>query len=176
MSIIIIAAIGNNGVIGKGNELPWEKPIIEDMANFRNLTFGKIVVMGKRTWKSLGSKPLKERAVNIILTHDKIFTAEGATIVHEKETILYLAKKQDIFIIGGTEIYSTFIPFAERMHLTFVRKNFPGDVYFPEYDEYEWETIVNGNLPIKKDTERSPYQIEYQILNRILPVRKKVAI
>ncbi len=168
--IIIIAVMGNGGVIGKDGNLPWEKPIIEDMANFRNLTLGKIVVMGKRTWKSIGSIPLKGRAANIILTHDKIFTADGAIIVHVKEPVLYFAKKQDIFIIGGAEIYSTFIPFAERMHLTFVRKNFPGDVYFPEYDKYEWETIVNGDLPIKKDTVRSSYQIEYQILNRISPV------
>ncbi len=174
--IIIIAVMGNGGVIGKDGNLPWEKPIIEDMANFRNLTLGKIVVMGKRTWKSIGSIPLKGRVANIILTNDEMFTADGAIIVNEKELILSLAENQDVFIIGGAEIYATFIPFAERMHLTFVRKNFPGDVYFPEYDEYEWETIVNGDLPIKKDTERSPYQIEYQILNRILPVRKKVAI
>ncbi len=168
--IIIIAVMGNGRVIGKDGNLPWEKPIIEDMANFRNLTWGKVVVMGRKTWKSIGAKPLKGRVANIILTRDAIFAAEGAIIVHEKEPILYLAKKQDIFIIGGAEIYLTFIPFAERMHLTFVRKNFQGDVYFPEYDKYEWETTVNGGLPIKKGTERSSYQIEYQILNRISPV------
>ncbi len=168
--IIIIAVMGNGGVIGKDGNLPWEKPIIEDMANFRNLTLGKIVVMGRKTWKSIGSVPLKGRAANIILTRDEGFAADGAIIVHEKELILSVAKYQDVFIIGGAEIYATFIPFAERMHITFVLKNFSGDVYFPEYDKYGWETIVNGDLPIKKDTERSAYQIEYQILNRISPV------
>ena len=149
MSIIIIGAVDTKGVMGKAGKLPWGKPISADMGHFRKHTLDKTIVMGRKTWKSIGAKPLPGR-INIVMTREKNFTAEGAHVASNVKAILEIAKEQDVFVIGGSEIYAEFIPYATQMFITIVEGVFQGDTFFPVYDQHGWEeirveTIRKGN-------------------------------
>jgi len=148
MQISLIAAIAKNGVIGKDAALPWHFP--EDMAFFREITKGKVVIMGRKTFQSLpdNARPLPKR-VNIILTRDKQFAlpaALGCIIVHSVGDALAAAKKakgdeQEVMIIGGAEIYALFLPIAERLYLTRISEPYEGDAYFPDINWSDWRLI-----------------------------------
>ena len=136
MIISLIAAIGKNKVIGKNNSLPWNLPV--DLKRFKELTKGKPVIMGRKTFESIG-KPLPERK-NIIITRDKTYKAEGCITVNSKEEALKAAKgSEEIMIIGGEQIFKEFMPIANKMYLTFIDKEFDGDAYFPAYNAKEWK-------------------------------------
>ena len=136
MIISLIAAMGRNRVIGKGNSLPWKLPA--DMERFRKLTSGKPVIMGRKTFESIG-KPLRNRK-NIILSRDKNYKAEGCTIVHTVQDALKAAEgAQEAMVIGGEQVFQKFLPMANRMYLTYIDKDFEGDAYFPEFDKNEWK-------------------------------------
>lgn len=138
MTISIIAAMGKNRVIGKGNSLPWNLP--EDMKRFRELTLGKPVVMGRKTFESIG-KPLPNRK-NIIITRDKEYNAGGCIVVHSADEALKAAgESMEIMVIGGEQIFREFLPKADRLYLTFIDKDFEGDSFFPEYNKNEWKAI-----------------------------------
>ncbi|MBI2651863.1 type 3 dihydrofolate reductase [Candidatus Woesearchaeota archaeon] len=138
MIISLIAAMGKNRIIGKNNSLPWRLP--EDMKRFKQLTLGKPVVMGRKTFESIG-KPLPNRT-NIIITHDKNYKAEGCIIVHSvKEALKTAEGNKEVMIIGGEKIFREFLPIADRMYLTFIDEDFEGDAYFPEYDKEEWKEV-----------------------------------
>ncbi len=147
MSIIIVAATGDGGVIGNRNKLPWGKPLPEDMKHFREVTLGQNIGMGRGTFESMGSKALKGRKRNIVLTRNKDFSADGVTTMNNKNEVLELAKVEDVFIIGGAEIYKIFIPHAKKMYMTYVLESFSGDVYFPKYNEHDWKTISRHTKP-----------------------------
>jgi len=135
MVISIIVAIGNNRVVGINNSLPWKLPA--DMEHFKQLTMGKPVIMGQKTFESIG-KPLPGRT-NIILTRDKNFKPEGCTVVYSIEEALAAAKNfEEVMIAGGVSIYAQFLPLADRMYLTLVEGDFAGDAYFPEFDYNDW--------------------------------------
>jgi len=144
MNIVLIAAIGRNREIGKGPELIWRIP--GDLKRFKELTVGHPVVMGRKTFASIG-RPLPKR-VNIIVTRDASYRAEGAVVAHSVEQALGLAKSFDtekVFVIGGGEIYKTAIPFADTLELTLIEaedKN--ADVFFPEY-ENDFEKTAEEN-------------------------------
>lgn len=139
--VVLIAAVGENGVIGSGGAIPWRLP--EDMRRFKALTLGHPVVMGRKTWDSLPKKPLPHRA-NIVVTRRKDWQEDGATAAGSVEEAL--ARDDTTFIIGGAEIYRAALPLATRIELTEVHSAFTGDAYFPALDKTRW-----------RETSREPH-------------------
>lgn len=129
MRISLIAAVAENRVIGRNGAIPWDLPA--DRRRFRELTWGHPVIMGRRTFESIGH-PLAGRR-NIVLTRQPGYRAEGCVVVHDLRSALEAAGEGDeIFIIGGGELYRETLPFAERIYLTIVHVTVAGDVLFPE--------------------------------------------
>ena len=136
MEIVIIVAVGENGVIGAGNAIPWR--LKSDQQRLKALTMGKPVVMGRKTWDSLPRKPLVGRA-NIVVTRDADWRAEGAVVAHSLDEALARAGAADeIAIIGGAEIYKLALPRARIVHLTEVHGDFDGDASMPAFDANAW--------------------------------------
>jgi len=134
--ISAIAAISKNRVLGKDNKLIFHIP--EDMRHFREVTKGHPVIMGSKTFESIG-KSLPGR-LNIVLAIEKDYQATGATVVHSPEEALVKAKltsSNEIFIIGGGQIYKLFLPLTDRLYLTLVDREVSGDTYFPDYSEFK---------------------------------------
>ena len=135
--LTLIAAVARNGVIGKDNALPWRLP--EDLKRFKALTIGHPIVMGRKTWESLG-RPLPGRS-NIVITRDKNYLVEGATVVHSVEAALETAQDAtEVFVIGGAEIFTITLPHANCLQLTELDADFEGDVRFPAFDRSQWRT------------------------------------
>ncbi len=133
--ISVIVAVARGGVIGGGNALLWH--ITEDLRRFKAITLGHPVVMGRKTWESLG-RPLPGRA-NVVVTRDRNYTAEGCSVVHSLEEALALfTPAEEVFIIGGGELYAQAMPIADRLYLTGVDATFEGDTFFPQWDRGLW--------------------------------------
>lgn len=142
--VSIISAIGRNRVVGKDNDLLWYIP--EDLKRFKELTLGHPVIMGRRTWESLPERvrPLPGRT-NIVVTRNADWSAEGALVAHSLEEALAIAKKHDqeeVFVIGGGQMYAQALPHTDRLYLTLIDDEKEGHVYFPEY-ESEFATVLN---------------------------------
>lgn len=138
MSFSIIAAIAANNVIGKNNKLPWSIP--KDLEHFYQLIDGKPIVIGRKTYESIG-KPIKN-SQNIILSHDKTLKLAGCKIINSVADVLNLHKDDvEVIIIGGEAIYLQFLPLVNKMYLTFIFQEFDGDAYFPEWKKSEWKII-----------------------------------
>lgn len=140
--ISIIAAIGENRELGKDNKLLWN--ISEDMERFRGITTGHPVIVGQNTFESIG-RPLPDR-VNIILTKDEGYKADGAFVAHTPEEALQVAQYEspgtEIFVIGGAMVYKTYMPFVHKLYLTIVHATFKdADTFFPPY-EYDFSHEV----------------------------------
>jgi dihydrofolate reductase len=135
--LTLVAAVASNGVIGDSNALPWHLP--EDLKHFKQLTSGHAVIMGRKTWESLPLRfrPLPGR-LNIVLTRDPSYVATGASVVHTLQEALKVGAGGTAFIIGGAELYAHALPLAERLELTEIDRDFPGDVFFPEIAPDEW--------------------------------------
>jgi dihydrofolate reductase len=142
--ISIIAAMGKNRVIGKNNKLPWH--IADDLKNFKKLTSGNVVVMGRKTFESIG-KPLPNR-VNIVISSSMPET-EGIIVCQDVPSALEKARsyKKEIFIIGGAAIYQQTIPWADRMYLSYVKGDYDGDAFFPQYGESQWRVEKREGFP-----------------------------
>lgn len=145
MRIALIAAVSENGVIGDRNALPWHLP--EELAYFRQKTLGKPVIMGRKTFDSMGSKPLPNR-LNIILTHSLAFRATGCAIAHSMSEALAVVRAsktegayEEIMVIGGAKIYELFLPSADRLYLTVVHQTVSGDTDFPSVAWEDWHKI-----------------------------------
>lgn len=137
--VSIIVAIAQNGTIGDKNSLLWH--IKEDMRFFRTTTSGHAVVMGRKTFESLGSRPLPKRTNIVITRADRVF--EGALTAHSLEEAIRLAEgDEDIFIIGGAQIYREALRIADRMYITRVMHDYEGDTSFPDIDLSEWELVA----------------------------------
>jgi len=161
MTISIIAAVGNNRVIGNKNSLPWHLPA--DMEYFRKNTFGKPIIMGSKTFESIG-KSLPSRK-NIILSDDIDYKAPSCLVVHSIEEALKEAEGNDeVMIVGGASIYKQFLPLANRMYLTFIHHNFEGDSFFPEYDLREWKEIKRIDNQADKN---NPYPYSFVVFEKI---------
>lgn len=129
--VALIAAVAENGSIGLGNRLPWRLP--QDLRRFKALTLGHPVVMGRRTWESIG-RPLPGRE-NIVLTRSANRAAPGCRMVHSlDEALAAVAHADEVFVIGGGELYRAALPMAQRLLLTEIRRAFPGDAFFPAFD------------------------------------------
>jgi len=143
MVISIIAAVSKNRVIGNENRLPWH--LTEDLKHFKQITMGKPIIMGRKTYGSIG-KPLPGRH-NIIVTRDNTFYAEGCTVVHSlKDAIDAGNPAEEVMIIGGANIYEQALPLAHRLYLTLIHKEFEGDTFFPEWNEKEWNEIQRYDI------------------------------
>ena len=137
--VSIIVAVAQNGTIGDKNSLLWH--IKEDMRFFRTTTSGHAVIMGRKTFESLGSKPLPKRT-NIVITHQDV-EFEGALTAHSlKEAIAMAEGDEEIFIIGGAQIYAQALECADRLYLTLVERDYEGDTSFPELDYRYWQLVA----------------------------------
>lgn len=140
----LVVAVARNGVIGRDNALPWKLP--EDLAYFKRVTMGSPVVMGRRTYESIG-KPLPGR-LNIVVTRDRNYRAAGCTVVHSLDEAWRAAgDAPDVFVIGGTSLFEETLPYADVIHLTEVDANVEGDTYFPAFDRGEWHETEIARHP-----------------------------
>lgn len=153
----IIVAIANNNVIGKDNKLIWHLP--EDLKRFKNLTTGHTIIMGRKTFESLG-RVLPNRK-HVILCNDAVMDIENENVEILPDISLldkYINSDEENFIIGGATIYKLLMPYANKMYITKINQEFEGDVYFPEIREDEWN-IVSRQAGLKN--EENPYDYEY---------------
>ena len=160
-TISLIAAMDRNRVIGLEGDLPWHLP--NDLKWFKRCTLGKPVLMGRRTWESIG-RPLPERR-NIVLTTNAEFTAEGATVVHSLEQALDAAgDAEEVMVIGGGVLFAETITFASRLYLTVVDGEFSGDTWFPFFASDDWqETFCEHHEP----DEKNPYPYTFLIWEHV---------
>ena len=138
MTISLVVAASINNVIGRDGGLPWHLP--DDLRHFKRLTTGKPIVMGRRTFESIG-RPLPDRR-NIVMTRDPDYTAPGCDVATSVSDVLDLVGGADeVMIIGGGQVYRDFLARADRIYLTRVQAQLEGDTYFPEIDEAAWELV-----------------------------------
>jgi dihydrofolate reductase len=154
--IVLVVAVAENGVIGRDNTLPWR--IKSDLQYFRSVTIGRPVIMGRKTYDSIG-RPLPLRT-NIVVTRDQTFTAPGVAVAHDFATALDLARADarargadSVAVIGGTEIFRQALPFANRLLVTQVHAKPRGDTYFPEIDPKLWRETARQSQPQGPDDE-----------------------
>ncbi|ADB37102.1 dihydrofolate reductase [Spirosoma linguale] len=161
MKISLIAAVAQNGVIGRENDLPWHLP--DDFAFFKRKTSHHPIIMGRKSLESLG-KPLPNRT-NIVLTRNAEFSAAGVTIVHTLDDAIAEAKainQTEIFVIGGAEIYKMALPIATTLYLTEIHQDYDGDAYFPEFDKNEWQEVSRRPHPADERHAVSFDFVEYE--------------
>jgi dihydrofolate reductase len=165
MIISMIAAVSKNRVIGKNNDLPWKLP--DDMKFFMEKTKGHHAIMGRKNYESIPHKfkPLPNRT-NIVVTHQKNYSAAGCIVVDSLEKALTIArdnKEVEAFIIGGAEIYKLGLAYANRLYLTEINAEIQGDTYFPQYNKSEWDEISREHHD--KD-ERHAYEFDFVIYRK----------
>lgn len=159
-SISMMVAKGENNVIGKDNKLIWNIP--NDLEYFKQVTTGNTIVMGRKTYESIG-RPLPDRT-NVVLTTNKDFQDDRVTIVHSVDEVLHMETDGDIIIIGGDSIYKQFIDHADTLFVTEIKEYFDGDTYFPEVDKDLWKII--NSIKGEKDDKNS-YDYYFNIYKRI---------
>lgn len=138
MKIALIAAMGENRVIGVDNRMPWHLP--KDLQRFRRITMGKPILMGRKTHEAIG-KPLPGRE-NIVLSSDTNYRAEACTLVHSVAEALAAARDApELMVIGGAALYREFLPSADRLYLTMIHQAFGGDTFFPEFNWSAWREV-----------------------------------
>jgi dihydrofolate reductase len=144
MIIALIAAVASNGVVGRNNQLPWHLP--QDLRYFKRTTLGKPVVMGRRTWDSIG-RPLPGRT-NIVISRQSSLEIEGALVVPDLASALTRAAAvaageacDELMVIGGAEIYAQALPLADRLYLTEVHAEVEGDAWFPAWNRDQWQEL-----------------------------------
>jgi dihydrofolate reductase len=147
----IIAAMDRNRLIGVDNALPWR--LSADLQNFKKLTSGNAIIMGRKTWDSLG-RPLPKRH-NIVITRNPNFTAEGCTVVSSLEAALKAAENEEAFIIGGGQIYTLALDLVDKMILTEVDTEATGDAWFPEFSQDQWQLENKESFPADEKNEHS---------------------
>jgi dihydrofolate reductase len=161
LTISIIVAASENNVIGVAGELPWR--LSDDLKRFKAITMGKPIVMGRKTWDSIG-RPLPGRQ-NVVITRQAGFAADGCDIVTSKsEVIAVTAGAAEVMVIGGSQVYELFLPDAQRLYLTRVRAEVQGDAFFPEIDESEWR-LVNDESHAADD--RNAFAFSFRTYERI---------
>jgi dihydrofolate reductase len=160
MRVSLVAAASANNVIGADGALPWHLP--DDFRYFRKITMGAPVVMGRRTWESIG-KPLPGRT-NIVMTRRRGFAAAGAVVVHSQNAALEAAgDAAELFVIGGGEIYIQFLPIADRIYLTQVDAVVAGDARFPPLDDGDWALVSRDPHPADA---RHAHAFEFRVYDR----------
>lgn len=162
MILSLLVAADENNVIGKDNKLPWHLP--NDLKYFKNQTWGMPVLMGRKTFESIG-KPLQGRK-SIVITRSKDWKHEDAEVVHSVYEAIGKAKEfgvKEIFVIGGAEIFKTAFENANRIYLTRIHHQFDGDVYFPEVSSNEWKLVKSRFCNVD---EKNAYSHTFQVWER----------
>lgn len=160
MKIAMIAAMAADRVIGKDNKMPWHMPA--DLQHFKAVTLGKPVVMGRKTFESIG-KPLPGRR-NLVLSRTKPQDIAGVEWINSvDEALALLAGAPEIMIIGGAELYRQCLPIADRLYLTLIDAQLDGDTHFPDYSANEWQTVSEQRSAAD---ERNPYAYRFITLER----------
>lgn len=160
MRISIIAAVSRNRVIGQGGELPWHLPA--DLKYFRERTRGHPVIMGRRTYESVG-RPLPGRR-NIVLSRSPDFRPSGVEVADSLEAALELVREADeVFLLGGEEIFRAGLEIADRLYLTEIDAEFCGDTFFPEFDRKQWRVLESRLHPAD---EQNPYPMRFVVYER----------
>lgn len=161
MKVIIVAALSENGVIGRGNALPWHLPA--DLKRFKQLTSGHLVVMGRKTFESIGSKPLPNRPT-IVISRQEDLADRGVTVVRSLEEALILARQApSLFVLGGARVFEEALPFTDRLELTRVHATLPGDTFFPRVNLAEWRLVSQEDHPAD---ERHAYSFSFLTYDR----------
>lgn len=166
MKVAMIVAMAENRVIGRNNKLPWYLP--KDLQYFKQVTMGKPILMGRKTYESIG-RPLPGRT-NIVMTRDPDWKVEGVKTVHSLEEAMNLAAsiaeidgQQELMIIGGDQIYQTALPRVDRIYLTEVHAEVEGDTYFPDFDRGGWAEIGREDFAAEGP---NPYNYSFVVLDR----------
>ena len=161
MKLSVIVAMAANRVIGHENRLPWHLPA--DLQHFKATTLGKPVLMGRKTWESIG-RPLPGRT-NIVITRDTAYVAEGCVVVHSLDEAIHAAgQAEEVMVIGGAELYRQALPQAERLYLTLVHGEFEGDIRFPEWQPDDWRET--GRIDHGPD-DKNPHAYSFVTLERV---------
>lgn len=162
MRISIIVAMAQNRVIGKDNKLPWYLPA--DLRHFKNITMGHPIIMGRKTHESIG-KALPGRR-NIVVTRRPDYrAAKGCVTAHSlQQAITLSAGAEEVFVIGGASLYREALPFAQRIYLTEVHAEVPGDTYFPAIDMAAWKEISRERFPADK---KNVYSYSFVVLEKL---------
>jgi len=163
MSVALIWAMASNRVIGLNNDIPWRGSLPADMAFFRRTTTGHTVLMGRKTFESIGSKPLPNRR-NVVMTRNPAALHEEVEAVSSIEEALERFGKEPLFVMGGSDIYKLFLPYADKLYMTRIKQDFEGDTFFPEFDLNEWR--LAEHIPGERN-EKNPYDYGFYIYERI---------
>jgi dihydrofolate reductase len=156
----MIVAHANNRVIGKNNDMPWHLPA--DLAYFKKTTLGKPIIMGRKTYQSIG-RPLPGRK-NIVISRDDNFQAEGVEVVNSVDAALALVvDSAEVMVIGGGAIYQHCLAAAQRLYITHINADIDGDTYFPEYDLTVWQKVAND---IRLSDEKNRYQLDFSVYEK----------
>lgn len=186
--VAIIVAIGPGRVIGRENQMPWHLP--RDLRFFRRVTTGHAIIMGRRTFESLGKRPLPKRR-NIVISRNPQYVAQGCEVVHSLEEGVTLTRdNQRLFVIGGGQLYAAALPIADEIYLTEIFDEspnlnlfepFPGDIFFPELDPTQWKLVrlgkrrfiaANRLVPIPiGNLRRKGLYFRFQVYSRLHPAR-----
>lgn len=160
--ISLLVAMDKNRVIGKDNQLPWHLP--EDLKYFKRITMGHKIIMGRKTFESIG-RPLPGRD-NFVVTRDQSYKAEGCHILHSVDDIFEIDKSSsgdELFIIGGAELFRHVLPNANRLYITHIDAEFAGDTFFPEINEEQWK-LLSKKKGITND--KNPYDYWFAVYGR----------
>jgi dihydrofolate reductase len=160
MTLSLVVAASSNNVIGSDGGLPWHLP--DDLRHFKRLTTGKPVIMGRRTFESIG-RPLPDRR-NIVMTRQTDYAAHGCEVVSSVSEALELVHGVDeVMIIGGGQVYRDFLPHADRIYLTRVRAEVEGDTHFPEIEQTNWQLLTSQHHAAD---ERHAYAFDLMVFER----------
>jgi dihydrofolate reductase len=159
--ISFIVAMDQNGAIGKDNQLPWHLP--EDLKFFKRVTMGHAIAMGRKTHESIG-RVLPGRE-NIVITRQPNYQCEDCTVFYSIDEFVTYCQKQtnEIFVIGGAEIFRETFPFSDKLYITYIHESFAGDTFFPPFNQEDWilTSVEKGNK-----NEQNPYDYEFRIYDR----------
>lgn len=166
MQLALIVAQSENRVIGRNNALPWH--LSEDLKYFKAVTMGKVIIMGRKTYESIG-RPLPGRT-NIVVTRDPSYLADGVTVVFSLQQAIEQAAAisevngaEEALVIGGSELYAQALPLTQRLYLTQVHHQVDGDAYFPEIDSAQWQQTSRQDF---EAVEPNPYRYSFIVLDR----------
>ena len=158
----IIVAVSENNVVGKENKLPWK--LSADLKHLKSLTMGHHIIMGRKTWESLG-RALPGR-INVVITTDKNFKAEGGVVVHSlKEAFTVSSSDDEIFIFGGGKIFKEAMPLVKKIYMTKVHSIIDGDTFFPVLDMKDWKETSREDF---KADEKNQYDYSFVTLERVI--------
>ena len=159
--IAFLWAQDENGIIGNQGTLPWSLP--NDLKYFKKMTIEKAIVMGRKTFEGMGKRPLPNR-INIILTTDKSYEADGVKVMHSVNEVMEFAKnyEKDTIITGGTAVFEAFIPFADVLYKTVIHAEFEGDTVIPTIDWNKWK-LANSEAGSVDERNKYPHDFETYI-------------